>query len=242
MSLNILLLILITISAPLEKLSSLIEDIFEAEDSLPADISDSADLPSEFFSHSGTDYSCPLLAPNVVRKLTHYIGHVTRPTKRDMSKTTAGNVPGSAALNTPRSRGRMTEIQTHMLSRLLKMLERSVKAGEDLDPFATASYHGNVAPPSGREGTASPRKKKAGGKKAERRSKSQTPREDAEDTVMADGNEEEDQGKRERDREMQETDYEHSTKMLDVARDSVLSADCCIALLASDRLPKQASQ
>ena len=222
--------------APLEKLSSLIEDIFEAEDSLPADISDAADLPAEFFSHLGTDYSRPLLAPSVVRKLTHYIGHVTRPTKRDMSKTTAGNVPGSAALNTPRSRGRMTEIETQMLSRLLKMLERSVKAGEDLDPFATASF---VAQPSGREGTASPRKKKASGKKAERRSKSQTPKEDGEDATMAYEIEEENQGRRERDHEMQEMDYEHLTKTLDVARDSVLAADCCIALLASDRLPKQ---
>ena len=130
----------------------------------------------------------------------------------------------------------MTEIETQMLSRLLKMLERSVKAGEDLDPFATASF---VAQPSGREGTASPRKKKASGKKAERRSKSQTPREDGEDASMAYEIEEGSQGRRERDYEMQETDHGHLTKTLEVARDSVLAADCCIALLASDRLPKQ---
>ncbi|KAK2465765.1 hypothetical protein APHAL10511_002309 [Amanita phalloides] len=217
---------------PVEKLLSLIDDIFEAEDALPADISDVADLPAEFFSHLGPDYSHPFIAPSVIRKLTHYIGHVARPTKRDMSKTTAGNVPGSAALNTPRSRGRMTEIGIQVLSRLLKMLQRSVKAGEDLDPFATTTYYGNVA---AREATASPRKKKAGTRKAERRSKSQTPRED-EDTTMADGNENE---KRERNHEAQAVDYEHLTKTLDVARDSVLAADCCIALLASDRLPKQ---
>ena len=128
----------------------------------------------------------------------------------------------------------MMEIQMHMLSRLLKMLKRSMKAGEDWDPFAMASYHGNVTPSGGREGMASPRKKKVGGKKAERRSKSQTPREDREDTIMADGNEEEDHEKREKNCEMQEMDYEHLMKMLDMARDSILSADCCIALLASD--------
>jgi cohesin loading factor subunit SCC2 len=134
----------------------------------------------------------------------------------------------------------MTEIETNILSRLLKMLERSVKAGEDLDPFATASYHGIIIQSNGREGTASPRKKKASGKKAERRSKSQTPRDDGEDAIMGDKNEEIDRGRR--DHEMLEADYEHLTKTLEVARDSVLSADCCIALLASDRLPKQVRQ
>ncbi|KAF8621415.1 hypothetical protein AX15_007826 [Amanita polypyramis BW_CC] len=220
--------------APLEKLVSLVEDIFEAEDTLPVDISDAADLPGEFFSRFGTDCSRPLLVANVIRKLTNNIGHVARPTKRDMSKTTAGNVPGSRALNTPRSRGRMREIETQVLSRLLKMLERSVKAGEDLDPFLTAAYHGGAVG-GVREGTASPKKKKA--PKRTERSKSQTPKDDG-DAVAADVNEV-DSRERERDHEMQEADYEQLTRTLELARDSVLAADCCIALLASDRLPKQ---
>jgi cohesin loading factor subunit SCC2 len=34
-------------------------------------------------------------------------------------------------------------------------------------------------------------------------------------------------------------DFDNLTKLLDVARDSILAADCCIALLGSDRLQKQ---
>ncbi|KIL61369.1 hypothetical protein M378DRAFT_26115 [Amanita muscaria Koide BX008] len=222
---------------PLEKFVSLISGIFDAEDSLAPDTSDVVDLPSDFFSHLSADGSRPLLASNVIRKLINYIGHIARPTKRDRTKTTAGGVPGSGALNTPRSKGRMTEIETQVLSRLMKTLERSVKAGEDLDPFCTGSYHGNLGTSSGREGTASPKKKKkAPSKKTERTAKSQ---EDAEDTVVADVNEEEQQSQRERSQELQEVDYEQLTKMLELARDSVLAADCCIALLGSDRLPKQ---
>ena len=165
----------LTLQAPLEKLISLLDDIFEAEDSLPPDVSDTADLSQDYSSHLTTDCSRPLVTSNIIRKLTNYIGHVARPAKRDMSKTTSGG----GALNTPK--GRMTEIETQALSRLLKMLERSVKTGEDLDPFATGS--------GGREGTASPRKNKTRSKKAEKGAKSQMPNEEEEDVVMEVANE-----------------------------------------------------
>jgi cohesin loading factor subunit SCC2 len=152
-----------------------------------------------------------------------------------MNKTTSGG----GALNTPRSKGRMTEIETQVLSRLLKMLERSVKAGEDLDPFATAMYHGSRGGlAGGQEGTASPRKKKAGGKKAEK-TKSRTAIEEGEDVVMDDANNNQGESQREQSHEMQEGDYDQLSKMLELARDSVLAADCRAVLLASDRLPKQ---
>jgi cohesin loading factor subunit SCC2 len=50
---------------PLEKLTSLIEDIFEAEDALPADI-DINELNHDFFSPLSTDYTRPLLSPSIV--------------------------------------------------------------------------------------------------------------------------------------------------------------------------------
>jgi cohesin loading factor subunit SCC2 len=116
---------------PLEKLTSLIEDIFEAEDALPADI-DINGQNHDFFSPLSIDCSRPLLSPTIVRKLT--IGQVARPTKR-LRQTTGG------ALGTPRAKGRMADVDTQILSRLLKLLDRSVKAGEDLEPFLNYTIH-----------------------------------------------------------------------------------------------------
>jgi cohesin loading factor subunit SCC2 len=42
--------------------------------------------------------------------------------------------------------------------------------------------------------------------------------------------------------ELTNSDFDKLTQVLDTARDSILAADCCIALLGSDRLPKQVSQ
>ena len=36
-----------------------------------------------------------------------------------------------------------------------------------------------------------------------------------------------------------EADFEKLAKELDITNESILAADCCIALLGSDRLPKQ---
>ncbi|KAF9457433.1 hypothetical protein BDZ94DRAFT_1326256 [Collybia nuda] len=201
---------------PLEKLVSLIEDVFEAEDSLPPDV-DPSDL-SEFFSLTTIDPTRPLLHPNIIRKLTKNIGHVARPTKR---LRTAG-VQG-----TPRGKGRMAEVETQVLARLLKILERNVRAGEDVDPFLYSGMpvqSGSSASPSKK----SP-KKAARGKKAERRSKSRTPEgeEDEEPTTYPEAS------------ELTDADLDRLSTTLEVARDSILAADCCIALLGSDRLTKQ---
>ncbi|KAG6831056.1 hypothetical protein H0H87_006298, partial [Tephrocybe sp. NHM501043] len=204
---------------PLEKLTSLIEDIFEAEDSLPPDV-DISDLPLDFFSAlTTTDTARPLLSSAVIRKLTKYIGHVARPMKR----VRAG------VQSTPRGKGRMNEVDTQMLSRMLKILERNVRAGEDVDPFRF------TAP--ARQPTASPKKspKKASRvKKADRRSKSKTP-----GGSEAEADEDEGVGAGNTEVDLTDTDFEKLAKALEVARDSIVAADCCIALLASDRLTKQ---
>ena len=66
---------------PLEKLTSLLEDIFEAEDTLPAD-ADLDSLSTEFFSLLTAEPARPQLHHNMIRKLTKYIGQVARPMKR----------------------------------------------------------------------------------------------------------------------------------------------------------------
>ncbi|KII90510.1 hypothetical protein PLICRDRAFT_697054 [Plicaturopsis crispa FD-325 SS-3] len=206
--------------APLEKLTALFEDIFEAEDSLPADIA-VHDLPPEFFSSLTTEASRPHLQPTVIRKLTKYTGQVARPTKRLRANTAAGGTPRSKG-------GRMTDIDVTILSRVLKMLDRSVRAGEDLDPFIGA-------PAPLRPHTASPRKPKK-----TRKSKTPAGEEDQGSTEVADedGMTADDEPPPPQ-QELTEVDLANLTRILEIARDSVLAAEACLALLVSDRLPKQ---
>lgn len=210
---------------PLEKLTSLIEDVFEAEDTLPSEV-DASDLNHDFFSTLSSDLTRPVLAAGVIRKLTKYIGHVARPTKR-LRQATGG------VLGTPRAKGRMADVDTQMLSRLLKMLDRSVRAGEDLDPFV---YHGAAASAKSSPRKQSTKKGSAKGQKGDR-PRSNTPKGDE----AGDADESESRASQGlgTGTGLGDDDYEKLSTQLDVAHESILAADCCIALLASDRLTKQ---
>ena len=204
-------------------MTSLIEDIFEAEDSLPPEV-EANDLNHDFFSPLSSDYSKPLLAPAIIRKLTKYIGYVARPTKR-LRQATAG------VMGTPRGKSRVGDVDMQQLSRLLKILERSVKAGEDLDPFPHVPAS-NLLPSSKSSPKKASTKKSGKTKKNDRRSRSATPKE-GEDTGANDDAMNEDRPA------LTDADFDKLSTLLDAARDSILGADCCIALLGSDRLPKQ---
>ncbi|KAF9806781.1 hypothetical protein IEO21_08541 [Rhodonia placenta] len=214
--------------APIEKFTTLLEDIFEAEDSLPPD-ADVRDLPSEFFSPHTVESAYPLLHPNLIRKLSTHIGKVARPSKRMRLSSREGN----AHSETPRRKGRMAEVDAAVLSRTLKILERSVKAGEDLEPFGAAAPIVPKKPPS------SPRKKstKKGQTGEDRRSKTPKSLNDepgSGDEGLSVGVDDDSASQA-----VTETDLEKLSNTLDVARDSLLAADCCIGLLSSDRLTKQ---
>jgi cohesin loading factor subunit SCC2 len=107
------------------------------------------------------------------------------------------------------------------------MLERSVRTGEDLDPFKA-----DRAPEV--RASASPSKKSKVSKKppSDRRSPSQTP---------AGGDEPQPDAGADTVELVPVTDADLDTlaHVLELARDSILAADCCIALLGADRLPKQ---
>ena len=207
---------LMLVEAPLEKLTALLDDIFEAEDSLPPDI-DLVDLPADFFSPLTTESASPLLAVSVVRKLTNHVLKVARPTKRMRQSTRDGGH------SKPSSRGRgLADVDSALLARILRLLERSVKAGEDVDPFATATSQATAAPKS-------PSKKAKSKKTEERRSKSKTPHADD----GADGDEEASSP------DATFADIQAMLRGLEIAKDSIHAADCCLALLSSDRLNKQ---
>jgi len=132
----------------------------------------------------------------------------------------------------------MAEVDTQVLSRLLKLLERNVRAGEDVDPFPSPSGNAGFSATHASK-SVSPQKKSpkkpAKSKKNERRSKSKTPGGEEGEAEDGDGT----GGGHAEEQELTEGDFDNLTRVLDIARDSILAADCCIALLGSDRLTKQ---
>jgi cohesin loading factor subunit SCC2 len=228
--------------APLEKLTAFIEEIFEAEDSLQPD-AELDELPKEWFSIHTVDVTRPLLAEGIIRKLTKLTSQIARPRKRMRLARDTPRKPGA---------GTLSEMETVMLSRMLKILERSVKVGEDVDPFGAAERKGSPAKASGKA-TAGAKKGKAGsGAKAKgqepprgrdgtdasgrARSRSRSPMDEGH---IEGGNAMDEKGS---ESVLTEQDFQKLEKSLEVAKESVLAADCCIAFLAADKLPKQVSQ
>jgi cohesin loading factor subunit SCC2 len=203
-----------TYTVPLEKLVTLLEDVFEAEDTLPADV-DQETLSIDFFSPLTVEASRPQLHPNIIRKLSKFISQVARPVKR-LRTSTALRSPAPCSI---------ADIETTTLSRVLKMLERSVRAGEDLDPFKADR-------PTETRSLASPGKKGKVSKKLGSHRRSQTPIGEDEPRLGADIVAAEPTA-------VIDADLDILAHTFEVARDSILAADCCIALLGADRLSKQ---
>ncbi|KAK7023031.1 sister chromatid cohesion protein [Favolaschia claudopus] len=194
---------------PLEKLTALLEDIFDAEDALPPD-GELSSLPAEYFSLSTTtDPSRPLLQPKLIRKLTKYIVQTISPGKR----VRQGNSPRKEKTKT------LSDVETPVLHRILKILERSVKSGEDIDPFPGPPA---AAPGSAASSPKKPSKKAKGGDEAEREEMEV----DAAAPVSGPA-------------ALTDLDYAKLARALETAADSVLAADCCLALLGAGRLTKQ---
>lgn len=211
--------------APLEKLNALLEDIFEAEDSISPDANTTDDEISEYFSQLTMDIAHPLLNTNTIAKLTLALSQVARPTKRIRLTARDGN----------NHLGGVAGLDPQNLSRVLKLLERSVRVGEDLDPFAGPVAASRPKVPS------TPKKPKARrktpGSRTRSRSKSDTPQPIEEDVegVGADASAKPEPPKS----ELGPGDFEELDKALAMAKESVLAADSCIALLSADKLPKQ---
>ncbi|KAG8832210.1 Sister chromatid cohesion protein 2 [Serendipita sp. 399] len=207
----------------LDKLTSYLEDIFEAEDTLPAD-SPVEDMESfEFFSKLTTDWSHPRLSIKVMNKLTKIVDQIAQPTKR-ARRDALFHSPGMPEADS------LASLEISTLSRIIKLLERSVTAGEDVDPFAgpVVKLSGSGSAPEATDKSPTKGKKAKRGKSPEgrkTRSKSRTPVDTGVDELGVDGEGNVDLAKVEND--------------LNLARESVLAVDVCLALLSADHLPKQ---
>ncbi|KAF9220470.1 hypothetical protein BS17DRAFT_739205 [Gyrodon lividus] len=204
--------------APFEKLTTLIEDIFEAEDSLAADV-EVTDLPKEFFSALTPDYSHPHLQQNVLRKLTKYISQLARPSKRSRRATREGGASDSAGTKTRETLG---DMETPVFSRLMKILERSIKAGEDLDPLHTSAPRPSAP--------TSPSKSKKGQKiQIDSDILGHQDIEMQNEGLVSDLHPQ----------QLTDSNVHVLAVQLEIARNSILAAECCMALLSGEGLTKQ---
>ncbi|KAG2340137.1 hypothetical protein BDR05DRAFT_553803 [Suillus weaverae] len=210
---------------PLEKLSALIEDIFEAEDSLAVDI-DVSELPKDFFSSLTTDCSHPHLQANVIKKLTKHLSQLARPTKR--SRRSARD-----STDTPRARKALGDIDNTILARLLKILERSIKAGEALDPLRASAHVPHV------DKNASPRKPKKSPRVQRVVHQDRDATGSASLNVPEEYTHELEVDNADMPQELTEAHLLDLSKQLEVARDSMLAVECCVALLSGEGLTKQ---
>lgn len=204
--------------APFEKLESLIDEIFESEDDLPQ-YPDPGDLRRDLFSLSlTTNYARPCLNPAIISKITAIVGKISRPTKRRPPTSRGQNgAPNSAR----KDDGRMSDLEVPKILRLLKILERSVQTGEDLDPFKLPSE-----PQSSTKRSVT----KRSGKGSKRVKASETnPNEDDNSAVDPEPDNPQESS----------VNLEGLLKCLATAKESILATECCISILSSDRLPKQ---
>lgn len=113
----------------------------------------------------------------------------------------------------PKKMAYMQDIDCSLLSRLIKILTRSVLAAKDLDsPHLGSSFFRQMPAPA-----------------------KQTPNPKSDDKVEREYADEHDL----QEREFTDIEIDKFSNLLENARDSALASECCIALLASDRLPKQ---
>jgi cohesin loading factor subunit SCC2 len=189
---------------PLERFTSLIEDIFEAEDALDPS---STELDSDFFSPLSSAAS-PRLSRNTISKLVKRIQKVSNFSQSRRKKSfVSGKSPMSHSVD---GKGGMGQVDTTILTRVLRILDRSIKLAVDADISSIFPRQSAGTRNEGSDVTASPSKqKKPVNLESEELSALPTDKLDA----------------------LRQT--------LDAFAESLHAAEAVIGLLASDHLPKQ---
>ncbi|PWN49132.1 hypothetical protein IE53DRAFT_318176 [Violaceomyces palustris] len=226
---------------PMAKLLGFIEDIFEADDSLPDRDTMAEMQPGEVFSGpaetffelmdlgSGSSYGMPLLKSSVLHKLLRLVLQCSRPLA-DMAKM---KVTESSKKNVD-----LASIPQQELGRLLRILERTVKISGSIDPFPN-----NVR--GSKSLTSSPTKPKKKTSVAVVASPERSPGictpevEDVAEEKGHDGLEDEDTATPAPAQNGSDAESfdELGTKMQILIR-SLLAAECCFAILSGDQLAK----
>ena len=226
------------------KLLGLIEDLFEADDSLPdhdaiREMAPGQSLsgPAESFfevvasvSGNGQGNASTVVLSNVMlQKLLKLVRQCSRP----LPEISLGQALES---------GKKTDLraipQTD-LSRLFSILERTARVADDLDPFPSQSRARN----QDSNAHVKRKKKNKNGSGRTSASPSRSPEHDdaAEDEEMVDGDRVE-SNKDDQSAALNAEDtnqaLESLSSRLDTAVRSILAAECCLATLTGDQLPK----
>lgn len=181
------------------------------------------------------DPTRPLLHPTIIIKLSKAISKVSRPTKR--TRLAPAHWEGADS-RSPRKAGGMSEVDAQTLARLLKLLERSIRAGEDLDPFETLTSASSWRKSNSDEG-GSLATKAAKPSLAGKETHVAEPMDGRAEAHKSEHGESSGLGRADDAEDLTDERVCKLERQLEVARDSVLAADCCISLLTSDRLAKQ---
>ncbi|SAM85354.1 related to proline-rich protein required for meiotic chromosome condensation and synapsis [Ustilago bromivora] len=227
---------------PIAKLQGLIEDLFEADDSLPDHDALQGMLPGQslsaaadpFFeiieSHSSTggeSRSILVLRTAALQKLLKLIVKCSRPQTEIAALTARTQTATESGLST---------IPNADITRLLAILERTARIGEDFDPFPSQVNRGAASEP------ASPTKPKKA-RKLDRQGKSpskipepvQTPDGNGGDLDAAHGA----TPVGDRDIGSADQELEKVNATFSVVDHAILAAECSLGFLTGDVLPKQ---
>lgn len=175
-----------------EKFQTLLEDIFEAANSLPADPDSDSLSSNPFFDRLGRDNKTPLLATDIVEKITRYI------LRLNSSKRSSDNAWDEESLK-----------------RVFRLLERSMRDAEDVDPFQADKKAGES-------------KAKKGVKKGKKGAKSPPIEEsqgESQETVTG----------------VDPEEVERYETLLRVAAAGMRAVECCLAILDCEGLSKPVS-
>lgn len=243
---------------PIKKFKNLLDDVFEAEDSLSPEedfASSLSQLPSNlrsFFSAHTTDPSRPLLSDSLVTKIAQTVAQVAYPstrTRRQAMSTPMKRRNASqstdAGVTDFEDAASLAEMDQSLLGRLLRMLERNVALSEDLNPFAgepapVRSTDGDRSSPSKKTKPQKSKSKKASKLTAAEGTRRSSSRDRSDSAPAGDASD----GAESNFGESQDITEDRLFKLsedLEKAKASVASAGCCIALLAADALSKQVS-
>ncbi|CBQ69573.1 related to proline-rich protein required for meiotic chromosome condensation and synapsis [Sporisorium reilianum SRZ2] len=226
---------------PIAKLCGLVEDLFEADDSLPDRDSLQDLLPGQSLSTAadpffemiespsvsgGDSRSVLVLRAAVLQKLLKLIVKCSRP------HTEIASISGRAQ---PATTPSLATIPAEDVIRLLTILERTARVGENIDPFPSQVSRAMASEP------ASPTKPKKG-RKAEHRSKStsktpepaQTPDRQEADTPRDRADSENVEEPASANEELEKL---HAIFV--VMDRAVLATECSLGMLTGDVLPKQ---
>jgi cohesin loading factor subunit SCC2 len=184
--------------AAYQKFHNLLEDVFEASDSIPANPSPSDLKSNQFFPHLAKDGVTPLLSSHTVDKLVHGITRI------------------QSSRRGPETDSFTWDIES--FGRLLRLLERSMRDGEELTIFQD-----DIKVVAKWEKVKKVRGKKSG-------SKSKTPEE-------AEGS----QGLAEAERPLSEEEIRLWESNLGRLRVAGQAAGCVLLLLSTEGLSKQVS-